>query len=324
MLKKASFIHQKFLNCLRFQIKLPKDITILVAISGGQDSMCLLKLLKDYKKNHNWSIHVIHFNHKWRQDSIKNSQAIKKLGLKWNLKFHLYEQYIHKESDAREWRYSELIKLAYKYNTNYVLTAHTIDDKIETTLYNIIQGTGFDGITSLNYTNRIFRKIKLIHPLLCLTRDETLWFCKNFCLPIWSDTTNYIYNIKRNRIRQELIPYFNKYFNNKFKQNFVYFLHIIAKEVEYLQKKTKYFYTICRHPRFIAINKPLLKNLSIVIQRRIIRVFMYTNTKLKLDFKNTESIIKILTLNENHIMSKQINRNWYLLFNNKWLYLTKK
>nr|YP_009369971.1 tRNA(Ile)-lysidine synthase [Boldia erythrosiphon]ARO90659.1 tRNA(Ile)-lysidine synthase [Boldia erythrosiphon] len=324
MAERLSFVHRKFVNSLKFEIKLPKNIAILVAISGGQDSMCLLKLLKDYQETNSWYIHIMHFDHQWRANSINNSQALKRLSLRWHLPFYLYTQAVYSESSAREWRYSEIIKLATKHHIKYILTAHTIDDKIETALYNLIQGTGFDGITSLNYSNEIFKKVKLIHPLLCLTRKETLWFCKKFYLPIWCDITNYVSNIKRNRIRHELIPYINKYFNPNFNRNFIYCLNIIGKEVNYIKKRTEYFYNICKHPIFIALNKLLLKKLPIVIQRRILRVFLYTTTELKVNFQNTESIIRMFRPCKNNIARLKINKNWYLLFNNNWLYLIKK
>nr|YP_010337111.1 tRNA(Ile)-lysidine synthase [Pseudoerythrocladia kornmannii]UNJ16696.1 tRNA(Ile)-lysidine synthase [Pseudoerythrocladia kornmannii] len=84
---KKTFIHKKFNNfILRNQVFLSNS-SILVAVSGGQDSICLLKLLKDFQYNKKWNIHVVHFDHIWRADSKRNALFVAELANKWNFFF---------------------------------------------------------------------------------------------------------------------------------------------------------------------------------------------------------------------------------------------
>nr|YP_009402803.1 hypothetical protein [Compsopogon caeruleus]ARX96152.1 hypothetical protein [Compsopogon caeruleus] len=325
MIDIKSFIHNKFIKSLQSYKNILDSTCLIVAVSGGQDSMCLIKLLKDYKKLYKWNIKIINFNHNWRQDSYLNSKAINNISLRWGFQFIYFTKYIQNETAARKWRYNKLVQLAKDLDINYILTAHTATDKIETSIYNFIRGSGFEGITSLNYYQKINTKINIIRPLVYTTRDETIWFCRKFYMPIWSDITNYSYNIKRNRIRQELIPYISKYFNNKFNKNFTHFLNIINKEVEYLQNKSNYFYNISKHKKHTAINRILIGKLPLVLQRRIIRIFIYKKTKNKLNLMKTDYIIDKYTATfHKEYYRTEIDRNWFLVKRLNWIYLVNK
>ena len=76
MKKSKSVVHKKFNDFLISNKLFKEKSSILLAVSGGQDSICLLKLLKDYRSDHNLEIHVVHFDHKWRKDSINNLSLI--------------------------------------------------------------------------------------------------------------------------------------------------------------------------------------------------------------------------------------------------------
>nr|YP_010337460.1 tRNA(Ile)-lysidine synthase [Pulvinaster venetus]UNJ17045.1 tRNA(Ile)-lysidine synthase [Pulvinaster venetus] len=319
-----SFIHNKFRTIVDLYLQKLTNCTIIAAISGGQDSMCLLKLLKDFQHTYHWNIIVVNFNHEWRQDSNANSNAIKNIAIRWGFKFAYFRKFVHTENYARIWRYNKLIELAKRQQINYILTAHTLTDRIETTLHNLIRGSGSEGISALNFTTILVKEIKIIRPLLCLNRNETLWFCKKFYSPIWSDITNYSYLINRNRIRQELIPYIKKYFNDSFDTNFHYFIDITTKEVKYLQEQSSYFYNICKHPKYVGINQLIINKLPIPIQRRIIRIFFYKNLNLKLNFIQTEKIRQKYIFCRNKTSSYKINNKYYLINHLNWIYLINK
>nr|YP_010336916.1 tRNA(Ile)-lysidine synthase [Madagascaria erythrocladioides]UNJ16501.1 tRNA(Ile)-lysidine synthase [Madagascaria erythrocladioides] len=83
----TSFIHKNFNKFIKKYKVLEFKSKILIAVSGGQDSLCLLKLLKDEQIKHKWIIYIIHFNHGWRHDSKQNADFIAKLARKWKFFF---------------------------------------------------------------------------------------------------------------------------------------------------------------------------------------------------------------------------------------------
>nr|YP_010336915.1 tRNA(Ile)-lysidine synthase [Madagascaria erythrocladioides]UNJ16500.1 tRNA(Ile)-lysidine synthase [Madagascaria erythrocladioides] len=228
---------------------------------------------------------------------------------------------IYTEEEARQWRYSSLIELARRLNLSYVLTAHTQTDKIETALLNIAQGAGLEGITSMQFYNKINTELVLLHPILNLSREETLWFCRKFCLPIWSDTTNYNYSLKRNRIRHELIPYFQHYFNVNFEKSISQFLYIVNDDLEYLQKRCNYIYLKYKHPKFISLNKLIFNCLPENLKKRLIRIFVYHHTKIKLSFLKTQDLLLCINNCNTSIL---IHKQFYLYTNLHWIYILEK
>lgn len=228
---------------------------------------------------------------------------------------------IYTEDEARQWRYLNLIKLAQQLNISYILTAHTQTDKIETMLLNITQGAGLEGVTSMQYFNRINKKLILLHPLLNLSREETLWFCRTFCLPVWSDITNYNYSLKRNRIRHELIPYFKNYFNVNFEKSISKFLYIVNDDLEYLQKRCSYLYLKYKHPKFVSLNKLIFHCLPENLKKRLIRTFVYHHTKVKISFSKTQDLLLCINSCNTSIL---IHKEWYIYSSSHWIYILSK
>lgn len=316
-----SFIHHKF-NCfIENHNVFIENNSVLAAISGGQDSICLLKLLKDYdKEQKKINIHVVHFNHGWRKDSDNNAHFLKKISTRWKLNFHYKKaKKVLSEEDARLWRYSTMKTICEELNIKYIITGHTYNDRLETIFFNMIKGCGFEGGLAVQPYIQISSKIDLIHPLLYITREETLWFCRKFFLPVWSDTTNYNRSITRNRIREELIPYCKQYFNFKLESSLFKFIENVNYDLDYLQERTYYLYYKYKHPKYIGINKTVFLTLSYSMKKRLLRVFIYHNTHIKLDFSETQRYISLIT--SRRIQIVQISLIWYLCTGNEWIYL---
>nr|YP_010337110.1 tRNA(Ile)-lysidine synthase [Pseudoerythrocladia kornmannii]UNJ16695.1 tRNA(Ile)-lysidine synthase [Pseudoerythrocladia kornmannii] len=237
--------------------------------------------------------------------------------------FHLKKaDTILTEEEARIWRYSYMINLSKQLNINYIVTGHTQDDKIETMLYNIVKGSGFEGATSIQNISKITKNTTLVHPILNLNREETNWFCNKMCIPIWFDITNYNYTISRNRIRQELVPYLKKYFNSNFELSITKFVDNIKYDLQYLQKKSYYLYLKYKHPNYVAFNKSMFLDLAPNMKKRFLRIFIYTNSSIKINFVKTNECITFLK-NSMH-KTKKISPKLYLYSNHHWVYLITK
>lgn len=188
---------------------------ILVALSGGPDSVFLLNFLNKRKKYFNIKLIAAHVNHLLRGERA-NQDALfcKRLCDAMNIKFYSSEIDVKSfakknkaslEEGARILRYNELGKCANENNCNKIATAHTINDNAETMLLNIIKGTGLNGVCGIP----IIRD-NIIRPLLCVEKNDILSALKNAKIRFRIDESNEDEKYERNYIRRSLIPLIKK------------------------------------------------------------------------------------------------------------------
>lgn len=199
---------------------LPRGTTLLLALSGGQDSMALLGLLRDLRKHHHWTLQLWHGDHGWHPGSACVSKDLAKWCAQEALPLRVSRStaaITGSEAAARTWRYSELSQYAQKLNQTCassnsctVVTAHTASDRAETLLMQLSRGTDLAGLGSLRQSRPLQANVsngpRLVRPLLDFTREETAAICQDLQLPVWHDPSNNDLRIERNRIRQELLP----------------------------------------------------------------------------------------------------------------------
>ena len=231
-------LHAKIHRTIRSRHLFERKHRLLVAVSGGQDSLCLIKLLLDLQSKWGWNLGIAHCDHRWRSDSEANAHHVENLAKTWDISFYLEtaSEPINSEAAARDWRYQALSAIAQANNYQYIVTGHTASDRAETLLYNLIRGTGADGLQALTWQRPLTTGIMLVRPLLEITRTQTEQFCQEFKLPIWEDSTNQDLQYARNRIRQELIPYLQDNFNPQVESALAQTAEILQAEVEYLEK----------------------------------------------------------------------------------------
>jgi len=205
------------------QSLLPPNSTLLLAISGGQDSMALLKLINDLKRLHKWKIEIWHGDHQWHSQSKKTEEELKLWCLNKQISFHsnkARKEEVNNEEKARDWRYKNLIIKAKLLSSNNIyfpckriLTGHTATDRAETIIMNLARGTDLIGLSTLKEKRTLENNLELARPLLIFNRNETLEICKEFDLPIWVDPSNENINFTRNKIRKEILPILNSIYN---------------------------------------------------------------------------------------------------------------
>jgi tRNA(Ile)-lysidine synthase len=231
-------LHAKIHRTMRSRHLFERNQHLLVAVSGGQDSLCLIKLLLDLQSKWGWHLGIAHCDHRWRSDSEANANHVENLAKTWDISFYLEtaNKPINTEAAARDWRYQALSAIAQANNYQYIVTGHTASDRAETLLYNLIRGTGADGLQALTWQRPLTTEIMLVRPLLEITRTQTEQFCQEFKLPIWEDSTNQDLQYARNRIRQELLPYLRYNFNPQVESALAQTAELLQAEVEYLEK----------------------------------------------------------------------------------------
>lgn len=197
------------LNFLKKNIE--NNISVVVACSGGPDSMCLLSLVNDLKSLKNINVICAHVNHKIRKESDEEARLVKQFCENKNIIFELLEinEYLTEkfsEEDARRKRYDFFKKTIRKYNAKYLLTAHHGDDLIETILMRLTRGSnlsGYVGIKAIS-TNEEYQ---ILRPLLTTTKDKIIKYNQGKNIPYCIDASNEDTKYTRNRYRHNILPF---------------------------------------------------------------------------------------------------------------------
>jgi tRNA(Ile)-lysidine synthase len=187
---------------------LPAGSPLLLAVSGGQDSMALLQLLLHLRRLHRWELFVWHGDHCWRPASGAAAVALKAWVEQQDIPVAVERADPPPvgEAQAREWRYRALAMRALEVGCRHVLTGHTATDRAETVLLNMVRGTGLKGLSSLRRCRPLGPDLQLVRPLLGLSREETARFCADWSVPVWPDPSNADPRFSRNRLRLEVLP----------------------------------------------------------------------------------------------------------------------
>ena len=288
--------HARLHQTLRDRPLLPKKSRILVAVSGGQDSLCVSRLLLDLQPKWHWQIAIAHCDHNWATD-IGIAEHVQKISESWSTTFYLKQAHNLKETEAaaRKWRYQALIEIAQENNFSYIVTGHTKSDRAETFLYNLIRGAGADGLSSLGWQRALTPKIQLIRPILNFTRSETFEFCQKFDLPIWFDVANENNKYARNRIRGSLIPYLKDNFNPQVENSLVQTAELLRADAEYLETLATELLNKVKHPTENRLNRQELQNTSLALQRRIIRQFLPQIIQQQPNFAQIEAVCHLIS-----------------------------
>ena len=185
--------------------------TIVVACSGGPDSMCLIDLLVRIKKEKNLNVICAHVNHKLREESDNEALMVERYCKKNKIIFELLEINEYKttkfnEEDARKRRYKFFESLIQKYNAKYLLTAHHGDDLIETILMRIVRGSNLSGYVGIKKINKN-KNYTILRPLLTTTKENIISYNKNNNIEYVIDRSNESMKYTRNRYRKKILPF---------------------------------------------------------------------------------------------------------------------
>ena len=152
---------------------------VLVAVSGGADSVALLTALVRLQKPVESVLIVGHYNHRWRgEESDEDARFVRELAKQYGIGFELdcapqtREKSTANEASAREARYRFLQQTAERRGARYLATAHTADDQAETVLHRVLRGTGIAGLAGIPRTRVLSPAVTLIRPLLAYRRAE--------------------------------------------------------------------------------------------------------------------------------------------------------
>ena len=286
-----------------------KNDIVVVACSGGPDSMCLLSLVNELKNELNLKIIVAHVNHKLRIESEEEKEMVENYSKENNLIFELleitkYSNNKFSEEDARKRRYDFFNKLIKKYNANVLLTAHHGDDLIETIQMRLTRGSnlsGYIGIKMINENNNY----KILRPLLSTTKENILHYLNDKNIPYRIDKTNEELKHTRNKYRHYILPFLKKE-NKKVHEKYLKF----SKElIEY----DNFVNTYIRNNNFIVDNKIIInkiKDESDFIKRKALELLIKEIQKddiFDISDEQMKNLMKLYTLDNKEI---DLNNNY--------------
>ncbi len=185
---------------------------ILLAVSGGRDSVALLDVCFSLKEEFNIEFIVAHFDHNLRDSSESDAESVKKLSKKYDLKCYIKKAQNKPLSEnieawAREKRYEFLKKILKEEKADYIFTAHTGSDVAETLLMKLVSNKEPRGIYKID------EKRHLMRPFLSVLRDDIDSYVKEHKLTYVDDPTNVDTKYLRNKVRHMLIPFLKENFN---------------------------------------------------------------------------------------------------------------
>ena len=235
-------IIDKIKDTIRQYNLISKGDVVLVAVSGGPDSVTLLYLLKSLSKSHGFRLEIAHLDHMLRKDSKIDAEFVRLLGLKLGIPVTIGKVNVKSlgtkgslEEIARNARLDFLFKVAKEIKADKIALAHNLDDQAETVLMRVIRGTGLYGLSGILPKRRLYG-VEVIRPLIRVQRREIESFLKKKRINARVDKTNQEDLYFRNKIRNKLIPLLEKGYNPNIKDALSNMAESIAFDYDYLNR----------------------------------------------------------------------------------------
>jgi len=327
-------VEEQVLNTINKYELIAKGDRIVVGVSGGPDSICLLHVLNLLKEKLEIELFVAHVNHMIRKEADEETEYVKDFCKKFRVECFIKKVDVEKiakeekkgtEETGRSIRYDFFNEIFKKVKANKIATAHNLNDKAETVLLNIIRGSGTSGLKGIEPK----REGRYIRPLIETTREDIEDYCFQNKLEPKIDKTNYESIYRRNKIRNDLILYIQKEFNPNIIKTINRLSEVVSEESEYIEKITQdTFRNICieNTNEQIILDLKKFNSLELVIKRRVI---LYTISKVVGNTVGVEkvNIDEIIKLCKNNIGNKYLTptkKIKILVKNNKIFFISTK
>jgi tRNA(Ile)-lysidine synthase len=285
-------LYRKVLSYIKDNNLIKAKDKILIALSGGPDSICLLNILFELKERLNISIAAAHLNHLLRgEDAFEDEKYVintcKDMGIKCFVKrvdinSYSKEHKLSSELAGRNVRYDFFDEILRKEGFNKIATAHNANDQAETILFRLMRGTGLEGLGGIKAS----RDNKMIRPILCLSREEIENYVELKNLNPRIDKTNFekIYN--RNKIRLDILPYMKENFNEDIIQTLNRMSLLLQKDNDFLENLSLSLYNkyCAEYDDYFIIKKEIFKEEEPMVNR-VLRHALTKYSKSNYDFE---------------------------------------
>ncbi|BBK75109.1 MULTISPECIES: tRNA lysidine(34) synthetase TilS [Clostridium] len=298
-------MYKKVMSYIKDNNLIKSGDKVLVALSGGPDSVCLLNILYNLKAELNIEIGAAHLNHLLRdKDAFEDEEYVKTLCKSLDIPCFVKRVDINKyskdkkmssEMAGRDARYNFFDDIVKDEGYTKIATAHNANDQAETILFRLMRGSGIEGLCGIKV-----RRDKIIRPILCLSRKEVEEYIEINNLKPRIDKTNFekIYN--RNKIRLDMIPYIKENFNEDIIQTLNRMSVLLQKDNEFIENSARSFYEkhCIEQSDYFIIKKEMFDNKEAVVTR-VIRYALTNFSKTHYDFE-MKHIYEICNLAKNN------------------------
>jgi tRNA(Ile)-lysidine synthase len=255
------------------RLLLPRQ-KLLVAVSGGLDSMVLFHALLTLAAKFRWRLAVAHFDHHLRGAASRaDSLLVRRFAERHQLPFYLGEAFVAKlakqeqvsvEMAARKARHEFLARTARTHKISTIALAHHADDQVELFFLRLFRGGGGEGLAGMKWRScsPFGSQVTLVRPLLDSNKDELRAFAARHEIPFREDKSNDSVKIPRNKIRHELLPRLRKQYHADVDRSILRAMDILGAEAEVLAELSNQWLTEPRQP---------FDHLPLAIQRRVIQ-----------------------------------------------------
>lgn len=300
---------------------------ILLAVSGGADSMVMSSLFSMLTKILNIEVIVVNFNHNLRRESVKEAKIVEKfissLSIKCILKTLNTKEYAERnnisiETAGRQLRYLGMEEIAKEYKCNKIATAHNMNDNAETVIMWLLRGTGTEGLTGIPMIRKINKNLSIIRPLLPISRDLIDDYAKKEKIKFCTDKSNFKCDYTRNKIRLKLIPQLKKI--NPSVIEHIYNLSCIFKdETSFFKYKVFCFISkfVKSTKKYTIINLKAFYKQDKILQYKILKEIL-PDKKRAIQLNNIFSWLK-----DDKNKSYTISKNWIAKKNRKTIKFVK-
>ncbi|CAM3962586.1 tRNA lysidine(34) synthetase TilS [Alicyclobacillus pomorum] len=257
---------------------------LLVAVSGGVDSMALLHAVCTVARQRRWDVQAVHVNHNLRPTSAQDAEWVTQVCASWQIPIRVYSVHLgdiphHKrkgtEADARALRYEAMTTEARRVGASCVLLAHHADDQVETVLWRLMRGTSLTGLSGMRPLVKR-EGIYWLRPFLSISKAELAAYAKNHGVPHVEDETNASDAYTRNFLRHHVIPNL-KQWQPRLPQAVSHLCTVLQDEDDFLEAEAKRAFTqlVKKEERGYSIECKRICALHRSLQRRLIKILLY-------------------------------------------------
>ena len=277
---KALFVHKVYETIAQFDM-VQKEDAILAAVSGGPDSVAMVRVLLPFANSRNLTLGIAHLNHDLRGGESQRDEAfVKALAQKLGLPFFCKtmdiqglakKEHLSIEEAGRNARYAFFVQIADTHGYTKIATGHTLDDNAEQVLMNLLRGSGPKGLCGIPP----IRGNRFIRPLIQLSKAQILTFLKDKNQAFMTDSSNTDESYLRNKIRHNLIPQLEQQFNPEIKASLDRLSHILRQEEDFLTDQAIKVLKRCMAKQtktFVALSIPELAPTHPALVNRVLRL----------------------------------------------------
>jgi tRNA(Ile)-lysidine synthase len=279
---------------------------VLVAVSGGPDSLCLLHLLSRLAGQLNITVQAVYVNHGLRPEAAREALYVKKMAAKLGLPAIIRrtdagklarEGGYSRQDAARRARYRCLRQAAERTGARCIVTAHHQDDRVESLLLRLLGGSGLDGLAGLRVKRRLAENLLLARPLFHASRREITGYCRVHALRPLLDRSNLEPRYQRNRVRLLLLPWLEKEFGAHVRKTLARTCDLLTGDSELLGRLA------AEQLERVILEKSLkklildvtgLRQLPLPLRRRVVRLALWLAGVERPSAVHTQAVLHLL------------------------------